>query len=323
MNAEKDAMVAGVTALEPSARLVDLEERLGAFVASHRGRARRLAWGLTGGDEDIAEDVAQDAFIKAYKALSRFREDSSLETWFYRLLVNQAHKHRRWRLVRERRSAAWGEAQAVLSSGAGDPELRRRISQALAKLTRRQREAFILVRFEGFTVRETGNLLRTPEGAVKSHLHRALKALRRELADLQDSDLKEPAMKRDNERPLLDQDDKGFVDRLAAHYAPPSSTPAKRVAFDEALRARIERPQRCRLLVPALATAAVATLVWVTFPPSVGPLRQGGDESNPVVASVWEDELFLSSDVSPLDDRDDSEVLPDDYLAIASLFLGG
>ena len=42
-----------------------------------------------------------------------------------------------------------------------------------------------------------------------------------------------------------------------------------------------------------------------------------------MAASVWENELFLSSDVSPLDDRDDSEGLPEDYLAIASLFLDG
>ena len=80
----------------------------------------------------------------------------------------------------------WDEERAVSSVDAGDPALRRRISQALAKLTRRQREAFVLVHFEGFTVRETGSLLGAPEGTVKSHLHRALKALRIELADLQD-----------------------------------------------------------------------------------------------------------------------------------------
>jgi RNA polymerase sigma-70 factor (ECF subfamily) len=187
MNGEKDAMVAGAAALESSAAPADLEERFGAFVASHRDTARRLAWRLTGGDEAAAEDVAQDAFLKAYRALSRFREDSSIETWFYRILVNQAHRYRRWRAVRERWSAVWDEERAVSPSDAGDPALQRRISQALAKLTRRQREAFILVHLEGFTVRETGNLLSTPEGTVKSHLHRALKALRTELADLEDS----------------------------------------------------------------------------------------------------------------------------------------
>jgi RNA polymerase sigma-70 factor (ECF subfamily) len=172
--------------LELSAAPLELEERFGDFVVSHRDRARRLAWRLLGGDQDAAEDVVQDAFVKAYRALDRFREDASLETWFYRILVNQAHKHRRWRAVRQRWSAVWDEEQAVAPPGAGDPALQRRITQALAKLTRRQREAFVLVHFEGFTVRETGDLLGAPEGTVKSHLQRALKALRIELADLRD-----------------------------------------------------------------------------------------------------------------------------------------
>ncbi len=125
-------------------------------------------------------------------------------------------------------------------------------------------------------------------------------------------------MKHHDERPRIDQEDKGFADRLAAHYAPPPWTSAKRVGFDEALRARVERPRRRGFTVPVLATVAVVALVWVSF-----SLRPAGDESNPVATSVWENELFLSSDVSPLDDRDDSEGLPEDYLAIASLFLDG
>jgi hypothetical protein len=125
-------------------------------------------------------------------------------------------------------------------------------------------------------------------------------------------------MKHRDERPRIDQDDEDFADRLAAHYAPPPWTSAKRVGFDEALRARIERPQRRGFAVPALAAVAAAALVWVSF-----SHRPAGDEAAPAVASVWESELFLSSDVSPLDDRDDSEGLPDDYLAIASLFLDG
>jgi RNA polymerase sigma-70 factor (ECF subfamily) len=170
--------------LEFSAAPLDLEERFGDFVTSHRDRARRLAWRLVDGDPDAAEDVVQDAFVKAYRALGRFREDSSFETWFYRILVNQAHKHRRWRAVRQRWSAVWDEERAVAPLEVGDPALRRRIARALARLTRRQREAFVLVHFEGFTVRETGELLGAAEGTVKSHLHRALTSLRIELADL-------------------------------------------------------------------------------------------------------------------------------------------
>jgi RNA polymerase sigma factor (sigma-70 family) len=181
------AIVTRAAALELSAAPVDLEARFRDFAVSYRDTARRLAWRLVGGDEAAAEDVVQDAFVKAYRALSSFRRDSSLETWFYRILVNQTHKHRRWRAVRERWLGGWDEQRAVSSVAPGDPALQRRISRALDKLTRRQREAFVLVHFEGFTVRETGELLATPEGTVKSHLHRALKALRIELADLHDS----------------------------------------------------------------------------------------------------------------------------------------
>jgi RNA polymerase sigma-70 factor (ECF subfamily) len=75
----------------------DLEQRFSLFVGTHRERARRLAWRLVGGDDGAAEDVTQDAFVKAYQGLSTFREEARLETWFYRILVRQAHNYRRWR----------------------------------------------------------------------------------------------------------------------------------------------------------------------------------------------------------------------------------
>jgi len=181
-------MVTGAAAVEGSVAAADLEKRFTAFVATHRDRARRVAWRLVGADQAAAEDVAQEAFIKAYRALGRFREDSSLETWFYRILVRQAHNHRRWRAIRLRWSGGSGEDLADPSPEAtGDPGLKRRIAAALGRLTRRQREAFILVHMEGFTVSESAKLLGKPTGTVKSHLHRALTTLRAELADLQDS----------------------------------------------------------------------------------------------------------------------------------------
>ena len=141
--------------------------------------------GFQGND---AEDVCQDAFAKAYVALGRFRGDSSIETWFYRILVRQAYNYRRWRAVRERWNAVWNEEPPdPAPAGPGDPGLRRRIAEALSQLTRRQREAFVLVHLEGFTVSECAALLGKPIGTVKSHLHRALKSLRSELSDLQGS----------------------------------------------------------------------------------------------------------------------------------------
>lgn len=164
----------------------DLERRFAEFVASHRDRARRLAFRLTA-DEAAADDVTQDALVRAYTGLSRFRGDAKLETWFYRILVRQAHNHRRWRGVRD----AWSSLTAPdeigrMDPAPGDPQLRSRVEQALGGLSTLQRETFVLVHLEGFTVKETAEFLGKAEGTVKSHLHRALRVLREQLADLRD-----------------------------------------------------------------------------------------------------------------------------------------
>lgn len=180
-------MLVGVGIAEMGALPAEREACFSAFVTLQRDRARRLAWRLVGGDEAAAEDVTQEAFVRAYQALDRFRGEASLETWFYRILVRQAHNYRRWRAVR----ALWHSESAAepadpTSAVQGDPGLRRRIAQALDQLSRRQREAFVLVHLEGFTVQECADFLGKPSGTVKSHLHRALVRLRAELADLDD-----------------------------------------------------------------------------------------------------------------------------------------
>ena len=171
----EEAVRAGAASL---ARGADFE----AFVARHRDRAVALAWRLCGGDAAAAEDVAQEAFVRAYRALDRFRGESTLATWFTRILVNEARRHQRWRWLRERGPAA-APAEASAPE-AGDPLLRERIAQALARLPRAQREAFVLVHLEGLSVREAAEIAGRAPGTIKSHLHRAQGALRSRLADL-------------------------------------------------------------------------------------------------------------------------------------------
>lgn len=179
-------MTFGVGILTTEVTAEEREERFSAFVISHRERARRLAWRLIGGDEAAAEDILQDAFVKAYRGLKSFRGDASLETWFYRILTRQAQNYRRWRAVRDLWNGSRDEPPDSSFEELGDPGLRRRITSALAQLSRRQREAFILVHLEGFTVQECAQVLGKPTGTIKSHLHRALTTLRAELADLQE-----------------------------------------------------------------------------------------------------------------------------------------
>jgi RNA polymerase sigma-70 factor (ECF subfamily) len=178
-------MVIQTTGASAAQREADLEQEFAALLKTHRERALRLAWRLVGGDDAAAQDVAQEAFIRAWRGLPRFRGEAQLSTWLYRIVVRQAANHRRWRGVRER----WGgamppDAPDPRPMPAGDPGLRRRIATALDTLSRGQREAFVLVHLEGFTVNEAGEVLGKAAGTVKSHLHRALEKLRTELGDL-------------------------------------------------------------------------------------------------------------------------------------------
>jgi len=157
----------------------------GAFVDSRSERAIRVAYRLVGGDRAAAEDVAQNAFIRAYQALGSFRGESSLDTWFYRILVREAHRHRRWHAVRKLWSSSAEEAPEPQDERpVGDPSLRRRILAALEKLSPGQRETFVLVHLEGFSITDAAATLGKAPGTLKSHLHRALATLREELADL-------------------------------------------------------------------------------------------------------------------------------------------
>ena len=172
----------------PRSATAELEARFRDFVVAHHERAVRIAWRLTGGDP-AAEDLAQEAFLEAYRGLRRFRGESELTTWYYRILVRQVYRHRR----RSARQHAWlreRDLASPLTSPDEDPPepgLRARLAGALEGLPRGQREVFVLVHLEGFTIGETAGLLRKSPGTVKSHLSRALRGLREQLEDFRPS----------------------------------------------------------------------------------------------------------------------------------------
>lgn len=161
------------------------EEEFSTFFSSNIDRSHRLAWRLLGGDDTAAEDVVQDAFVRAFRSLSSFRGDSSIDTWFYRILVRTAQNQNRWQWLRLRRNAGEIDPEDQPDADRGDDTLlKRRLNRAVARLGRNQRDAFVLVHLEGFTVNDTATLLGKAEGTIKSHLHRALTKLRAELGDI-------------------------------------------------------------------------------------------------------------------------------------------
>ena len=159
----------------------------------------RLALHLTGTEHD-AQDVYQDAFLKAYKNIGSFRFECSFYTWIYRIVTNLCLDHLRKRNVRKEdapvaKDASGGEydlLDQVPDGRAGaNPErdlMRRqlgsRISGALEKLTPRERMVFELKHYHGLKLRTVGEILHTTEETAKNTLFRATQKLRGALADM-------------------------------------------------------------------------------------------------------------------------------------------
>lgn len=160
-------------------------EEFGAFFTANIDRSHRLAWRLLGGDGAAAEDVVQDAFVRAFRSLSSFRGESTIDTWFYRILVRTAQNQNRWQWLRWRRAAPDLDPDDHPADEADrDAMLRGRLRRAVAALGRNQRDAFVLVHLEGFSANDAALLLGKAEGTIKSHLHRARTKLRTELGDV-------------------------------------------------------------------------------------------------------------------------------------------
>ena len=159
----------------------------------------RLAIHLTGSEHE-AQDVYQDAFLKAYKSIGNFRFECSFYTWIYRIVTNLCLDHLRKRQVRKEDAPvatdAAGEQYDVLDQvpdgrASANPErdlmrreLGKRIGHALEKLTPRERMVFELKHYHGMKLRTVGEILHTTEETAKNTLFRATQKLRGALADM-------------------------------------------------------------------------------------------------------------------------------------------
>jgi RNA polymerase sigma-70 factor, ECF subfamily len=159
----------------------------------------RLALHLTGSEQD-AQDVHQEAFLKAYRYIGNFRFECSFYTWLYRIVTNLCLDHLRRRKSRREDQAvmidASGEQIDLLSNVSDDRsmanpdrELERKflgekIKAALDTLTPRERMVFELKHYQGLKLRTIGEMLNTTEETAKNTLFRATKKLRANLATL-------------------------------------------------------------------------------------------------------------------------------------------
>src|SRR5258708_23808258 len=135
-------------------------EAFASLVRLHQRRAYAVCRAIVLTHED-AEDAVQDGFLHAYKALGRFLPDQPFGAWLYRIMANASLD-----LVRRRKVRDADELPETIPMPFRDPgesdELRRRLNQALTKLTDRQRSVIVLHDVEGFTHGEIVDVLGIP-----------------------------------------------------------------------------------------------------------------------------------------------------------------
>ncbi|MBI5960647.1 MAG: RNA polymerase sigma factor [Chloroflexi bacterium] len=154
-----------------------------ALVQQHQEALFRLAY-LMVGDADEAQDIAQEAFIRAYRLWDRFDSTRPLRPWLLRITSNLARNHRRgagryWAaLVRLVQSEAAGEEPDSAETINGQQMEARALWQAVKKLDGKDQQVIYLRFFLDLPVAEVAETLELPPGTVKSRLHRALERLR-------------------------------------------------------------------------------------------------------------------------------------------------
>jgi RNA polymerase sigma-70 factor (ECF subfamily) len=165
-----------------------------ALVSEHQRIVVQLATNLLG-DREEALDLAQEVFLRVFRTIHHFRGQSTLRTWIYRIVVNQArNRHRFW--VRRHRADQVSLDQHVANHGdtlsgmeptpervLAQKELATRLRQALNDLPFEQRTAIVLREIDGLSYEEIAFSLNLAVGTVKSRLTRARHALRLSLRD--------------------------------------------------------------------------------------------------------------------------------------------
>lgn len=163
-----------------------------ALVRRYMRPALAVAWELTATLED-AEDVVQDAFLRALRALASYDARRPFPAWFFTVVRNVARNAAASRAVRDRRRAdlaaadAHDGARSPADDGAAERgELRGHLERALDDLPPMQRACFRLCEGEGFSTAEVAAMLGVTESTVRVHVHRARRTLRTALRFLTD-----------------------------------------------------------------------------------------------------------------------------------------
>ena len=157
------------------------------LMLEHLSAAQRFAVRLTG-DPQAAEEVVQDALVRAARGWRTFRGDARFLTWLLRVVIHAAHDHRTARrdppgpLGHEPTAPTSGDP-ATLASAA---DLGEHVAALVSALPLRQRECLVLTAYEGLSIADAAGVLGTNEQNVRTNLHLARQKLKNQLANVLD-----------------------------------------------------------------------------------------------------------------------------------------
>jgi RNA polymerase sigma-70 factor, ECF subfamily len=160
-------------------------EAYAELVSKHQKMIRAVAFRMTGSPDD-AEDLAQDAFLRAYQQLDSFDGGSKFSTWLCKIAINLSVDWRRRESLREEVHLKWA-AEAHLGNGSDDgfpDELSRRVQDALNHLPTKQRAAIVLTVYENQSHAEAAKSLGCAETTISWRIFAARQKLKHLLKDI-------------------------------------------------------------------------------------------------------------------------------------------
>jgi RNA polymerase sigma-70 factor (ECF subfamily) len=160
------------------------------LVERHSRAVFRLAYRMTGNEHD-AEDVVQEAFLRAYRRLHQYDQRARFSSWLHRIAANCAYDQLRAR--RRRDEDPWPEGPDATAADfpATDPapdrlvmsaEVKQRVTVAMSRMSAQEKAAFVLRHFEGMSIAEIGEALDLEASAAKQSVLRAVRKVRQVLA---------------------------------------------------------------------------------------------------------------------------------------------
>lgn len=164
------------------------------FVERYKKKIYYIAYDITG-DHDDAEDVSQEVFIKVFRSLKTFRRNAKISSWLYQISVNASidllrkKSSKPEKLMDDIERADIQENLPGSSTHAQNPErsaedfiIQNHISQALQKVSPKERSVFVMRHYNELKIREIAEILNVSPGTVKALFYRATRKLRKELS---------------------------------------------------------------------------------------------------------------------------------------------